>query len=218
MRIQVAVRELTMPLFGAKWVYCGGCARDRPAERHHRIGRAGGQRLCQPVNAAYLWEIMDEPGARLELEVRETEPQLLTKPKWWATTKLKKIRTGVLYEVRKDAPRLSRRRLVDEFKKSRFQDSRSNLDEVVDVSLSHLRSTGSGHHHGMVKLSDDALSSELTCWNCRRKMRVGRERLAKAVEHAKEFGGKIIATNDDVNVVDTTKDFNWRPHQRSRKS
>jgi hypothetical protein len=161
---------------------------------------------------------MDEPGARLELGVRETEPQLQTKPKWWAMTKLKKIRTGALYEVRKDVPRLSRRRLVDEFKKSRFQDSRSNLDEVVDVSLSHLRSTSSGHHNGMVKLPDDALSSELTCWKCGRRMRLGRERLAKAVEHGKKFGGKILATNDDVLVVLTAKDFEWRPHQRSRKS
>ena len=192
MGIQEAVRELTMPLFGAKWVYCGECASDRPAERLHRIGRAGGQRLNQPVNAAYLWEFMDEPGARLELEVRETEPQLQTKPKWWSRTKLKKIRTGVLYEVRKDAPRLSRRRLLDELKRSRFQVTGSNVDEVVDVTLSHLRSTGSGHHNGMVKLSDDALSSELTCWNCGRRMRLGRERLARAVEHVKEFGGRIL--------------------------
>ena len=45
------------------------------------------------------------------------EPQLQeTKSKWWTTTKLKKIRTGFLYEVRKDANHLSRRRLVSEFK------------------------------------------------------------------------------------------------------
>ena len=72
MTVQEVVRELTMPLFGAKWVYCGECAIERPAERLHRIGRAGGQRLYQPVNAAYLWEFMDEPGARMELEVRDT--------------------------------------------------------------------------------------------------------------------------------------------------
>jgi hypothetical protein len=218
MTFQEVVRELTMPLFGAKWVYCGECAIDRPAERLRRIGRAGGQRLYQPVNAAYLWGFMDEPGSRMELKVRDPEPHLQeAKSKWWTTTKLKKIRTGFLYEVRKDANHLSRRRLVSEFKMSRFQNQQTNMDNVVDTSLSHVRTTASAHHNGLVKLPEDTLSSELSCWKCGRIMRLGRERLARAVEHVTKFGGRILLTNDDVNVANSTKDFDWRPHQRSYK-
>ena len=101
---------------------------------------------------------------------------------------------------------------------SRFQIEPTHIDEVVDASLSDVRTTASAHHNGLVKLPEDTLSSELTCWKCGRSMRLGRERLARAVEHVTKFGGRILLTNDDVKVANSTKDFDWRPHQRSRKS
>jgi hypothetical protein len=216
MALQEAVHELTIPVYRTAWLYCGHCATDRPSERLHRIGRAGGLRYCQHIDSDFLRDFMDVPGARSELEVRDPDPHPVRTPKNWRThAKLRKIRTGVLYEVSKDSSHLSRRRLVSELKQSRFQVEPSNMTEVVDDALGFRRTTRSAHHNGMVKLSDSALSSALTCWKCGARMRVGRERLVMAVEHVKTHGGKILLTTD-VEVRESAVKFEWRPHQRSR--
>ena len=216
MTLQEAARELTTLVYRTSWIYCGRCATERPNERLHRIGKAGGLRYDQKIDASFLRGVMDVPGARSELEIRKPDPQLVNAPKdWWTHAKLRKIRTGALYEVRKDSIHPSRKRFATELKENRFQVEPLNTTELVDDALGYQRTTHSAHHNGMVKLPENAMNSELTCWKCGARMRIGRERLAMAVEHVKTHGGKIFLTTD-VEVRESAVTFEWRPHQRSR--
>jgi hypothetical protein len=161
---------------------------------------------------------MDEPGARLELKIRDPDPHSESTPKNWTRyAKLRKLRTGVLYEVRKDASHLSRRRLIADLKMARFHIEPPNMSALTDEVLEFQRTTSSPHHNGMVKLAEIALTSELTCWRCGSRTRVGRERLAMAVEHVKVHGGKILLSEGEINVHQSSLNFDWRPHQRSRR-
>jgi hypothetical protein len=151
------------------------------------------------------------------LEIRDHDPQSESTPKNWTRhAKLRKLRAGAMYEVRKDATHLSRRRLLAQLKHDRYQSASANMSALVNDVLESQRSTESPHHNGIVKLPDNALASVLRCWKCGTRTRVGRELLVMAVEHVKAHGGKILLTDGGINVKASAEEFDWKPHRRSR--
>lgn len=92
-----------------------------------------------------------------------------------------------------------------------------NLDQIVNEALGFERTTASAHHLSLVKLADDEPKSLLTCGKCGTKMRVGRERLAMAVDHVKKLGGEILVLPKGIEVRESPKPFEWRSRRRSKR-
>src|ERR1017187_11037646 len=106
MAAQEISRDLGVPWHGAIYVYCGRCAVDRTFEELRRIGFAGGQ-CFEQTGFDFLRDFIDDPGALSSLEYVDPEPQPVDQPAdWWSLVKLRKIPTGVLFEMRYNAPRI----------------------------------------------------------------------------------------------------------------
>lgn len=213
MKTQEVSLELDTPLYGAVFVYCGHCATEQPNEPLRRIGKAGGQRLEQK-GVDFIRELMD---ASYSIGTSDNDRYPVDKSgDWVKRAKFNKIRTGVLYEVQKDPKRINREEFAADLESRRFQVRPPNMDAIVYEELGFRRSTASRHHLGLVRLGDADESSVLTCWKCKTKTRVGRERLAMAVEHVKTFGGNILLC-PELEVSGSIKTFEWRRHSRSKR-
>jgi len=213
MATQEVSRELDVPWYGSVFIYCGECAVDRPRERLRRIGKAGGQRFeMATLDLREFDTVADEPGAYGSLEY--VSPFDLDDSADRGTrVKLHKLRTGVLFEVRKNAPRIDYAPFAAEVAERQHQKNPKILDEITKEQLGYQRSTASPGHLALVRLDDDEPGSVLTCWKCGIKASVGREYLVKAVEHVKEFGGKIFLFRTGIKV----RDFDEKPRRRPKR-
>lgn len=162
-----------------------------------------------------IGEFFDDPGAHSSLEYVDPDPQPVDQPAaWWTLAKLRRIRTGVLYEVRKNADRIDYEVFAADVASRQFRQNPSNLDQIVNEALGFQRSTASRHHLSVVKLADDERSSLLTCWNCGSQMAVGREHLVRAVEHALEYEGDILVSRFRIEVRGSDVPFETKTHRR----
>jgi len=215
MATQEIPRDLGVPWHGAVYVYCSRCAVEHPLEKLRRIGFAGGQRF-EMATLDYLSEYVDDPGALSSLEYVDPEPQVSDDPAgWWTRSKLRKLRTGVLFEVRKNANRINYEEFAADVASRQFLRNLTNAEQLVSEALGFQRSTVSRHHLSLVKLEDNESSSLLTCWKCGIRARVGRERLSRAVDHIKEFGGLILVAPTGIEIRESMEPFNWSPRRRS---
>jgi hypothetical protein len=206
--------ELDAPLYGTVFVYCGHCATEGPNEPLRRIGKAGGQCLVQK-GVDFIRELMD---ASYSIGTSDSERYPVKQSgDWVKRAKFNKIRTGVLYEIQKDAGRINREEFAADLESRRYQVRPANLDAIVNKELGFRRSTASPHHLGLVRLFDYDVSNILTCWKCGTKARVGRERLAMAVEHVGAYGGSIVLFPDELEVRGSSKLFKWHRHSRSKR-
>lgn len=214
MKTQEVSLELDTPFYGTVFVYCGHCATERPNEPLRRIGKAGGQRLEQK-GVDFIRELMD---ASYSIGTSDNVHNPVDQSgDWVKRAKFNKIRTGVLYEVQKDAGRVNREEFAADLESRRFQERPPNMDEIVDQELGFRRSTASRHHLGLVKLADDVESNVVACWKCGTKVRVGRERLAVMVDHVRKYGGEILLS-EEMEPRGSEKPFEWRRHSRSKRS
>jgi len=127
MATQEVSHELDVPVYGTVFIYCGLCAVNRPTEPLRRIGKAGGQRF-QQVGFEFLRDFFDDPGALSSLEYIDPEPQLVDQPAdWWKRAKLQKIRTGVLYEVLRNAHRIDYQEFAADVNSRQFRPDLPNL-------------------------------------------------------------------------------------------
>ena len=217
MATQEVSRELDVPWYGSVFIYCGQCADDRPREGLRRIGKAGGQRFeMVTLDLSEFDTVADEPGAYESLEY--VSPFDLDDSADRGTrVKLHKLRTGVLFEVRKNAPRIDYAPFAAEVAERQPQKNSKILDEITKEQLGYQRSTASRGHLALVRLDDDEPGSVLTCWKCGTKASVGREYLVKAVEHVKEFGGSILLFRTGIKVRNFEVPFDEKPRRRKKR-
>jgi hypothetical protein len=214
---QEVSRELDVPWYGSVFIYCGTCAVERPSERLRRIGKAGGQRLEQTARD-FVREALDQPGVFASSKYVDPDSLVKDQPdEWWKTAKFRKIRTGVLFEARYNADRIDYAGYAADVAERQGRVNPKDLDQIVNEELGFQRTSASPYHLSLVRLKDDEPNSLLTCWKFGTKMTVGREWLAMAVEHVKEFDGKILVFPTTIDVRESRTTFGWKnPHRPKR--
>jgi len=216
MTTQEIFRDLELPLYRSKMLFCGECTERRPHEELHPIGKAGGQHFEKAIFDLSEFDTVGvESGIFQSLEFGgdydvDDSVDLKTREK------LNKIRPGFLYAVRKNAPRIDYAALAADVAERQPQKDPKKLDELIKEQLGFQRSTASPSHLALVRLDDDEPGSVLTCWNCNTQMSVGRGHLVRAVEHALQFGGDILLSRGGIEVRDSEVPFGTKTHRRKK--
>jgi len=190
--------DLELPLYHSKFVFCGKCA------TLHPIAKACGQHFefahfdLSDFDSVGRWTLSegDDSGLR-------------------TNEKLHKYRGGVVYAVVKDRPRIDLKSFAAGLAAIHPEVSPADFPAFVQVQLGYRRSTASKGHLALKRLNDCESGSELTCWNCDTSMSISRGNLARAVEHALEFGGTIVASTDGIKVPDSSVRFQTSKHLTS---
>jgi hypothetical protein len=216
MAAQEVFWDLELPLYRSKLLFCGECAEDRPCEELHPIGKAGGQHFERATfDLSEFDTVSSGTGFFQSLEIGQRD-DVDNFDDWWKREQLIKRRPGSLFEVVKNAPRISHAKFRAEIADRHPHMDPANAVKLVMEKLGYRRSTASPSHLALVRLDDDETGSELSCWNCGSKMAVGRAHLVRAVEHAFEFGGDIIVTRFRIQVRDSTLPFERTTHRRTK--
>jgi hypothetical protein len=223
MATQEVFRNLDLSWYGSKRVFCGGCFVRRPSDELRIIAKAGGLHFEIATFNLRDFDTVDvEPGTFSYLDVEEALGRSESfkwrkSDKQWKRERLHKLRTGVLFEVRRNAPRIDHDQFAAEVAERQPPRDPKQLDHLVKEQLGHRRTTANASHLALVRLDDHETASLLTCWNCGTMMSVGRERLVMAVEHVKQFGGDILLSLNGIEVRDSTTPFEVRPHNRKKR-
>jgi len=216
MATQEIFRDLDVPLYRSKMLFCGECAERRPYEELHPIGKAGGQHFERKTFELREFDTVDvEPGFFSSLELGDND-DVDGSADWWTKETLNKIRPGLLYGVVKNAPRIDYDAFAADVAERQPQKDPKKLDEIIKEQLGYQRSTVSPGHLALFRLDDDEPGSVLTCWKCGTKMSVGRGHLVKAVEYCLEFGGDILVLRGGIKVRDSEVSFEKKPHRRKK--
>ena len=132
----------------------------------------------------------------------------------WTYNNLHPIRPGMLYKVRKNAPRIDFGTFTSEVTENQPQKNHWKMNEIIKEQLGYRHSTLSPSHLALVRLDDDEVNSLLTCWKCDTKMALGRGELVRAVEHAIEFEGDILVSRYRIDVRNSQLPFETKTNHR----
>jgi len=207
-------RGLDLGVHRSKFIFCGECAKRRPYEELHPIGKAGGQHFEQRTFDLSEFDTVDvAPGFFGSLDFDAVEVEGDTGDSW-SYENLHPIRAGILYAVVRHAPRINHVTFEAEIAERQPQKDPNKSDEITKEQLGFRRSTESQSHLALVRLDDDEVSSFLTCWKCDTQMAIGRGELVRAVEHALEFGGDILVSRYRIVVRNPQVPFETKTNRR----
>lgn len=209
-------RELNLPIENSVDAYCGVCADRYPNENLHRIASATGQHEEMVDN----WTVKDHLAYQLHGSFQdhfESGRMAAEVEQWRDSLKVRKVKTGQLRTIVRHATREDYEEFLEVVRNREGHKSPSEIEEIAKEDIGYRRASNSKTHLAQVFALTDERGTKLTCWRCDTQMRIGRERLALAVDHILEFGGKLFLRPTGIEVQGSSRPFATKVNRRGRR-